>query len=179
MCDRACIDFGKNLTREMVEGKRVVEVGSLDINGSLRTAVMAMEPAIYIGCDITLGKGVDVRCNVEDLVKNFNVESFDLVISTEMLEHVQDWRRAIYNIKAVTKTGGHILITTRSKGFSKHNHPFDFWRFEEEDMRRIFADCEILKTEKDMYAPGIFILARLPKDFKECSLDKIKPYEVK
>ena len=179
MCDRACIDFGKNLTREMVEGRRVLEVGSLDINGSLREYITSLKPAGYVGCDIVPGKGVDTICAAEGLIHIYRVETFDIVISTEMLEHVKDWRSAIYNMKHVCAKGGHILITTRSRGFSKHNHPHDFWRFEEEDMRAIFADFEIIKTEKDIYAPGIFILARKPETHSPISLEEIEPYEVK
>jgi SAM-dependent methyltransferase len=158
----------------MAEGKRVLEVGALDINGSLRDAISALKPSLYLGCDIMLGKGVDVKCEAGNLVEIFGCETFDIVISTEMLEHVQDWRNAIHNIKHVTKRGGYILITTRSMGFSRHCHPYDYWRFEEEDMRKIFADCEIIKTEKDIYAPGIFILARKPHDFRECFLDEVE-----
>ncbi|MGC9115947.1 MAG: methyltransferase domain-containing protein [Fervidicoccaceae archaeon] len=31
-----------------------------------------------------------------------------MVISTEILEHVQDWRKAVYNMKDVLKKGGYI-----------------------------------------------------------------------
>jgi SAM-dependent methyltransferase len=178
MCDPACIEFGKNLPAKAVKGARVLEVGSLDVNGSVRADVMALNPSLYIGCDIMFGKGVDIKCEVENLVSLFGYETFDIVISTEMLEHVKDWRAAIHNIKAVTRKGGYILITTRSIGFAKHCHPYDFWRFEDEDMRKIFSDCDILRIEKDIYAPGIFILAQKPKDFHECFLDDISIYHI-
>lgn len=170
MCDQACIDFGLNLTEDMVKGKKVIDVGSCDINGSLRGVLTAMNPSSYLGCDIVPGYGVDIICPAEKLAEFFMPEYFDVVVSTEMLEHVQNWKQAIQNMKHVCKIGGYILITTRSKGFGKHNHPYDFWRFEEADMRYIFRDCEIIKTEKDIYAPGIFILAKkLTND--QCSLD--------
>jgi len=37
----------------------------------------------------------------ENLIKRFGPESFDVVIATELLEHVIDWRRVINNMKTV------------------------------------------------------------------------------
>ena len=46
MCNRACIDFGRShLTTDHVAGRRVLEVGALDVNGSLRPVVQAMGPS--------------------------------------------------------------------------------------------------------------------------------------
>jgi hypothetical protein len=53
-----------------------------------------------------------------------------------------------------------IYITTRSKGFPYHGYPWDFWRYEIEDMKKIFSDFEIIKLIKDHEAPGIFLKAK-------------------
>ncbi|MGC9069640.1 MAG: class I SAM-dependent methyltransferase, partial [Thermoprotei archaeon] len=65
-------------------------------------------PKEYIGVDIEPGKFVDVVLPAERLVEHFGPESFDVVISTETLEHVQDWRLVINNMKKVLKRGGYI-----------------------------------------------------------------------
>jgi len=49
---------------------------------------------------------------VEELVEHFGTESFDVIIATELLEHVKDWRLVINNMKQVLKPGGYIYITT-------------------------------------------------------------------
>ncbi len=178
MCNANCIIFGvKNLFGD-IRGKRILEVGSEDINGSLRSIVEALGPKEYIGVDIKKGRGVDRICNVENVIKEFGKNSFDVVISTELLEHVKDWRSAISNIKGVCKPNGIILITTRSYGFGYHAFPYDFWRYEANDMKHIFSDCKIIALENDTSAPGIFLKAKKPKMFVESDLTDHKLYSI-
>jgi SAM-dependent methyltransferase len=159
-----------SLSREDVAGKKVLEAGSLDVNGSVRPFVELLKPAEYIGTDIIPGPGVDMVCDVKDIIKKFGSDSFDVVLSTEMLEHIRDWRWAIHAIKAVCKPGGVIVLTTRSPGFPYHGHPFDFWRYETEDLEHIFKDCTIEKMEKDPER-GVLIKVRKPGQFIEADLD--------
>jgi len=175
MCNKTCIDFGKaNLCAADVRGKSVIEVGSLNVNGSLRRDIEALGPASYIGVDIQMGSGVDRICRVEGLVRMFGREAFDVVVSTELIEHVKDWQAAIYNLKSVLRPGGVTLITTRSKGFKYHGYPYDFWRYEADDLRAIFADFEIKSLQSDSPEPGIFLFARKPLPYTRKDIRGIK-----
>lgn len=179
MCNADCVIFAaKHLTREEAEGKAILEVGALDVNGSLRPLLESFAPRAYVGVDIAPGPGVDVICGAERLVERFGRESFDLVLSTELLEHVRDWRAVISNMKQILRTGGRMLITTRSLGFGYHAYPHDYWRYELEDMRRIFADLAILNLEQDPRSPGVFMKAAKPPDFKERDLTTIELYSM-
>ncbi len=179
MCHVSCIVFGaKYLSKDEVKGKKVLEVGSHDVNGSLRPIIESWEPAEYIGVDIKKGPGVDVICNADNIVEHFGKETFDIVISTELLEHVWDWRRVISNIKNICKSNGIILITTRSYGFPYHAYPYDFWRYELEDMKNIFSDCELMVLENDFQAPGVFIKVTKPTNFGEKDLARCTLYSV-
>ncbi|MEM2622979.1 MAG: class I SAM-dependent methyltransferase [Candidatus Nezhaarchaeales archaeon] len=110
--------FIENIRVEEFRGKRVLEVGSRYVNGSVRSLTERfMRPKEYIGVDIELGRYVDVVLPAEKLLEWFGSESFDVVILTETLEHVKDWRKVIANMKDVLKPGGYIYITTRSKDF--------------------------------------------------------------
>ena len=86
--------------------------------------------------------------------------AFDVVISTEMLEHIPDWRAAVTNLKGVCRLGGLILITTRAPGFPLHGAPHDYWRYTVDDIREIFSDMTIVAIESDPQFPGVFMLAR-------------------
>ena len=78
---------------EEFRGKKVLEVGSKYVNGSVRPLIKNFfSPKEYVGVDIEPGRFVDIVLPAEKLVDYFGEESFDVVIATELLEHVGDWR---------------------------------------------------------------------------------------
>ncbi len=159
MCTEGCLSFAQSQLREsVVAGARVLEVGSCDVNGSVRSIVARHAPTSYVGVDIKAGPGVDVVCPAGKLVEQFGARSFEVVISTEMLEHVADWQVAVAEMKAVLRKGGRMILTTRSPGFQLHGYPADFWRFTMDDMRMIFADFnDLLVTSDRPESPGVFV----------------------
>jgi SAM-dependent methyltransferase len=168
------LDFcRKAIGPEDVRGKSVLEVGALDVNGSARPIVEAFGPSRYVGVDLQKGPSVDEVCDAARLVSRFGRESFDFVVTTEMLEHVRDWRAVVRNLKGVVRRGGTLRVTTRSLGFHVHGYPWDFWRYEIADMERIFADFEIELLESDELAPGVFLKARKPDDYTPADLSGI------
>jgi len=153
---RSVLEFGKEvLLPEYCHSKRIIEIGSKDINGSLRPYVESLKPSEYIGTDFQPGRGVDKVINVNDLLTEFGKESFDVIISTEMLEHCEDWKRAIEIMFSLCKMNGIILLTARGPGFRYHAYPYDYWRFTVKDIEKIFKDNAILHNRKDFFSPGI------------------------
>ncbi len=179
MCSNTCIEFvERTVLADEIKGKRVIESGSQDVNGSTRPSIERLGPSFYLGTDLQPGHRVDQLCDAVNLVAMFGAESFDVLISTEQLEHVEDWRSVISNFKRILKPGGTLFITTRSEGFEYHAWPTDFWRYEVMDMKAIFADFEILVLESDKREPGVFIKARKPKNFKEKDLSRYALYSI-
>ncbi len=160
-----------------IHGKTIIDVGSYDVNGSFRQVLGPMQPAKYIGVDIAAGPGVDDVCSVEDVIKKYGKESFDVVVSTEMIEHVQNWRIAINNIKDLCKMGGLLYLTSRSKGFGYHGFPADHWRYELDDVRLIFANWQIDVLVEEPGNYGFFLKAH--KTVRDLlSLDAIALYNI-
>lgn len=179
MCNAACIDFARDgLSRDDVADKKVLEVGAYDVNGSLRSLIASLNPGSYLGIDIAPGPGVDEVCDVAEALARYGPEAFDVVIATEVMEHVRDWRTAIDNMKGVLRPAGVILITTRSKGFGYHGYPHDYWRYQPEDMRMMFADFDTLTVQHDPSEPGVFLRAVKPEVWKRRSLDDIQLYSI-
>jgi SAM-dependent methyltransferase len=144
-----------------VEGATVLEVGSYDFNGSVRPAVERLGVASYLGVDQAPGPRVDRVCDAADLSE---LGEFHVVISTEMLEHVQAWQPVMHSLAGAVKPGGWLVLTTRSVGFPYHAYPDDFWRYSIDGLTAIYAALgftEIAVTS-DPQCPGVFGVARKP-----------------
>ena len=169
--------FVRNAFRNEIENKRVLEIGSRDVNGSVKPFIQTFRPKEYVGIDLAAGPRVNVVLPAEQAVKYFGAESFDVVISTETLEHVEDWRSVITNIKEVLMPSGYVFITTVCQGYPLHDYPADCWRYEVEDMEKIFRDFNILVLrEEDDYA--VFLKAQKPENWKPRNLKNIKLFNM-
>ncbi len=94
---------------------RVLEVGALDINGSVRQLFSDCD---YTGADLQLGPGVDVACPGQLL--ELPSGSFDTVISAECFEHNPFWRETFANMLRMCRPGGTVLVTCASTGRMEH-----------------------------------------------------------
>jgi len=111
---------------------RVLDLGA----GTAKYKSILMKRASeYIACDIKKTKDVDVICDVENLI--FSPESFDTVVSTQLLEHVNNPYRVIKEIKKVLKIGGNAVITVPFM-VPYHPDPYDNFRFSKEGLEKIF-----------------------------------------
>jgi len=160
-----CSTWGRNFCRQLpegsIKGKTVVEVGSVDVNGSCRPWIVSQLPASYLGTDMQEGPNVDVVCTGEELPEKIGRESCDLLICTEVLEHVEHWFEFVRSIWSTIKLSGILLLTTRSPGFPLHNYPSDHWRFTVRDMLTIFEYQEILTVTADPTTdPGVGVIIR-------------------
>jgi SAM-dependent methyltransferase len=137
--------------------KPTLEVGSLDVNGSVRGLFMGS----YTGVDFRDGPGVDIVMNGHALT--FPDRSFDVVVSTEMLEHDDAFWLSMAEMGRVLRPGGHLLLTTRGNGFKRHGHPFDYWRFMPDSGALLMglAGCHLLESVADPRDPGIFVHGRM------------------
>lgn len=161
MSMRPSIEFASaQLPPDLVRGRSVLEVGAHAAQGSVRDSVEAGMPAKYVGVDIRPGCGVDELVAVEGLLDRFGPDAFDIVVATELVEHIRDWRTAFEQMTSVLRVGGLIVLTTRSPGYPFHGSPHDYWRFDPADMARIFEGWTIVAMARDPRAPGVFAAAR-------------------
>jgi SAM-dependent methyltransferase len=135
------------LTEQVISGKTIIDIGSRRIKDpghfSIHDYILKYSPEKLVGVDILSGEDVDVVCPVEKIFEHFSVNSFDIVLMTDVLEHVMNWRLAITYVKQLCKINGIILITVPSYSFPKHEEN-DFWRFVAADFKYIFSDSEIV-----------------------------------
>ncbi|MGB8167266.1 MAG: class I SAM-dependent methyltransferase [Chthoniobacteraceae bacterium] len=90
--------------------------------------------ADYRRADFTAMEGLDYRVGPDSRV-DAPSETFDLVLSTQVLEHVAE--PAIYLAEAwrALKPGGRLLLTTHGV-YPDHGCPYDFWRWTADGLRR-------------------------------------------
>ena len=103
----------------------ILDVGSQDINGSLRAC--APSRATYIGVDMVAGNGVDLLLE-DPHVLPFADQHFDAVATTSCFEHDPMFWVTFLEITRVTRCGGYIYVCVPSNGWY-HQHPRDNWRF--------------------------------------------------
>ena len=97
------------------EGVKVLEIGSLDINGSVRSFFPRTN---YTGVDVAAGPGVDEVCQGQ--LVGHPSGSFDVVISCECLEHNPFWVETVSNIFRLTKPGGLVIVSCATTGRAEH-----------------------------------------------------------
>jgi SAM-dependent methyltransferase len=110
--------FFEEVKREFPEffsGQRVLEVGSLNINGTARDF---FDNCAYVGVDVAAGNDVDIVAQGQDLTYPDN--SFDIAISGECFEHNPHWQATFNNMKRMTRTGGLVAFTCASDGRPEH-----------------------------------------------------------
>ena len=95
-------------------GRRVLEVGSLDINGSVRNF---FENCDYTGIDVAEGKGVDVVCQGQEYTSD---DPFQTVISCECMEHNPYWKETLHNMYRLLSPGGCMIMTCAGVGRAEH-----------------------------------------------------------
>ncbi|MDP3779173.1 MAG: class I SAM-dependent methyltransferase [bacterium] len=104
-----------------------------------------------VSIDIEAGSGVDHVVDAHDL-SLFGNESFEIVLSTEALEHLHTPQLAIDEMHRVLRSGGSVILTTRFI-FPLHNIPGDYWRFTRYGLKHLFrnfARLEIIEETKTL-----------------------------
>lgn len=98
---------------------RCLDLGGRDINGGIRDLIPNGK---WMGVDIEAGPGVDLVWDCTKRWPNPNMPRFDIVVCTEVLEHVQDWRSLLLCCAtALDPMGSQLLfVTAASTGRRPH-----------------------------------------------------------
>jgi SAM-dependent methyltransferase len=112
-------------------GKRVLDVGC----GLKPYYPFFVNAAEYIGVDVVDGPTVDLVGPIEALP--VEDDGFDIVLCTQVLEHVDDPAAAVRELHRVTKPGGRVLASTHGV-MVFHPNPNDYWRWTHTGLRRVF-----------------------------------------
>jgi SAM-dependent methyltransferase len=113
-------------------GKRVLDVGC----GLKPYHPFFAGAAAYVGVDVQENPNADLHGPIEALPVEDG--SFDIVLCTQVLEHVDDPPQAIRELHRVTAPGGRVLASTHGT-MVYHPNPVDHWRWTHTGLERLFA----------------------------------------
>jgi len=122
--------------------KKILEVGSLDINGSQKAynfmggkkswLEVVSDTEDYTGIDMVDGRGVDVVMNAHDL--KFEKNTFDLVLCLNMLEHDDNIKATFDEMYMVMKYNGLLIASYSNETGSKHGSSKHFKGVSDKDI---------------------------------------------
>lgn len=107
-------------------GGDILEIGSRDVNGGVR---QFFDQHNYTGIDSEDGPGVDRVMNAYDLMNRTWPPQFDLIIATEVLEHLSRPWIVVGAMHKLLKSNGKLLISVPANGFPEHRYPIDVFRY--------------------------------------------------
>jgi hypothetical protein len=153
---------GEQVLRLELAKRRTLEVGSLNVNGSVRPFFSGE----YLGVDMRPGPGVNAVVNAHDLETGLREQSpFELIVCTEMLEHDSRPWDSLAQMHAVATPYAVLLLSARGfdvRGcFPVHEYPADLWRFSCAGMVELLV-AGGWRPElciPDPEAPGVFAVA--------------------
>ena len=153
------VDMANNIPRA-----KVLEMGAGMLENSTCKRELFSNCETYIGFDIHAGRNIDVVGDAHCLSRYFASDSFDVVFSISVFEHlIMPWKVAL-EINKVLKTGGIVAITSHP-AWPPHELPWDFWRFQSNSFISLFnkhTGFEILNSTEGV--PGrLYCLTKAPR----------------
>jgi SAM-dependent methyltransferase len=103
----------------------IVEIGALDVNGTLRD--FCPKGAQYFGLDLMSGPGVNVVI-AADAPLPLHSRCADIVIASSAFEHDAFFWETFLELARILKSGGVLYLNVPSNG-EYHRYPADNWRF--------------------------------------------------
>ncbi len=104
---------------------KVVDIGSQDVNGSLRE--VCPPNATYIGLDFERAKGVDIVLT-DPYSLPLEDESVDVVVCSSCFEHSEMFWLLFNEVLRILKPSGIFYLNVPANGIF-HRYPVDCWRF--------------------------------------------------
>jgi len=104
-----------------------------------------------VALDIRRGIGVQIIGDTQAL--GIADATFDVVLCTEVLEHLPEPQQAVDEMFRVLKPGGQLLLTTRFL-FPIHDAPHDYFRYTKYGLRHLLRRFEILELHEETDAVG-------------------------
>jgi SAM-dependent methyltransferase len=115
---------------------------------------------IYQRADLTGGRDLDFEYGADARLPS-ELRDYDCVVSTQVLEHVEDPVNYLKECCRVLRSGGHLILTTHGC-FEDHACPHDYWRWTAGGLRGMVetASLKVREVKKLTTGPrGVLFLS--------------------
>lgn len=85
--------------------------GLIALRGGIVTAIDIDQPSVYFTAQTALKLGVQIHTKCTDLESLSEEKKFDIVVATDVIEHIENDQKAIEKIQSLTKNDGIFVIT--------------------------------------------------------------------
>lgn len=173
--DKEYLDYIRSDIRDLIrraarfdgDGARVLEIGP----GGYSDVKEAFVKARVFTLDRDENTNPDIVSNITRPFAGYMMVdgsfwnmAFDVVVCTDVLEHVTRPWDAVRNIRAAMATGGHLILSTPLNfrihgmgGYDPGQGPApDYWRFTESGLRLLLGEFEILEFNALESDRGLF-----------------------
>ena len=146
------MEWFKNTYLNISNKLDILDVGSLDTKSNYNYSdIFNEENWTYTGLDFQEGNNVDIV--VTDIYNWFEVEdnTYDIIISGQLFEHLEFFWLTMSEIERVLKAGGYICIIAPSSGPKHGASEHDCYRFHEDGLKAMakYVDLEVIHTSVD------------------------------
>ena len=141
---------------KLPQGHSLLDVGG---KGKPYACFFAGRVAHHYVLDVAPACSVDVVGDAR--VMPFSDASMDVVLITQVLEHIPDPIAVIDEIRRVLKPGGTLLLSVPSI-FPQHGSPGDYWRYMPQGLEWILRDFHSVNVRGEAgTVPSIFLVANV------------------
>jgi SAM-dependent methyltransferase len=146
---------------EYLSGRRrehleILDVGSMNVNGSYRTLLDDPEWH-YTGVDASDGEGVDLILPSPYDWSPLSSNKYDVVVSGQTFEHIEYPWVTLMEVARVLKPAGIVCLIVPSGGY-EHRYPVDCWRYYPDGISALarWADLDVLSATTNWEPQGSF-----------------------
>lgn len=143
--------------------RRVVDLGSMNVNGTYRTLFAGFN-VDYLGIDLEKGPGVDLV--LDDPYRIPLPDGYaDVVISGQAFEHCEFFWLAFRELVRILSPTGYLILIAPSSG-PIHRFPVDCYRFYPDAFAALakYADCHAVAIWRDEREPWQDLVGVFSKD---------------
>src|SRR3989338_6596492 len=121
------LTFVKKCANQVKLGEKIIDLGA----GELRYKKY-FSHAQYVSQDLGVGdkqwnfNSIDIRSSIYEIP--VQDQSFDYILCTQVLEHLEFPEKAFHEFRRILKSGGKAFVTV-SLGQGEHQIPYDYYRY--------------------------------------------------